>query len=148
MTTITPAQSTGDSSPAKAVTYQYPRHRRNVAHARDALRRQLALWRVNGEVADTAVLLLSELATNAICAKTTPGREILVRFELKGPELRLEVSDASDEKPLPREAGPEEESGRGLALVTALADSWGVAPRLGVGKTVWACLLLAEAATP
>ncbi|WP_263166456.1 ATP-binding protein [Streptomyces sp. SCSIO ZS0520] len=131
----------------KAVSHQYPRHRRNVARARDALRHQLALWQVDGEVTDTAVLLLSELATNALCAKTRPGHEILVRFELNGTELRLEVSDASDEKPTMREAGPEDESGRGLALVTALAESWGVAPRLGVGKTVWARLLVKKAAT-
>ncbi|MFF2653918.1 ATP-binding protein [Streptomyces sp. NPDC058045] len=82
-----------------------------------------------------------------LTARTTPGREIRVRFELSGSELCLEVSDASDEKPQPRQAGPDDESGRGLALVGALADSWGVAPRIGVGKTVWARLALPEAAT-
>ncbi|WP_263168159.1 ATP-binding protein [Streptomyces sp. SCSIO ZS0520] len=131
----------------KAVVHQYPRHRRNVGRARDALRRQLALWKIDGEVADNAVLLLSELTTNAVTAKTTPGREIRVRFELNGPELRLEVSDASDGQPQPRCAGPDDESGRGLALVAALADAWGVAPRTGVGKTVWARLMVSEMPT-
>jgi hypothetical protein len=35
-------------------------------------------------------------------------------------------------------------SGRGLALVDALADRWGVEPRGAVGKTVWALLVLPE----
>ncbi|AJE84487.1 hypothetical protein SLNWT_4111 [Streptomyces albus] len=133
-------------TPAEAVAFQYPRRRPNVGRARQALRRQLALWHVEGEVVDTAVLLLSELVTNAMAAKTAPGREIRVRFELRGKELRLEVADAGDEKPQLRHAGPEDESGRGLALVNALADAWGVAPRLGVGKTVWASLVLPEVA--
>ncbi|MFF2651422.1 ATP-binding protein [Streptomyces sp. NPDC058045] len=144
-----PGRAVPAATPAlsKVVVHQYPRHRRNVGRARDALRHQLALWQVDGEVADTAVLLLSELATNAVTAKTTPGREVKVRFELNDRELRLEVSDASDEKPQPREAGPDDESGRGLALVSALADSWGVSPRIGVGKTVWAALVLSGVAT-
>ncbi|MFF2653916.1 ATP-binding protein [Streptomyces sp. NPDC058045] len=61
----TPALPAEADPGTEAVAYQYPRHRRNVGRAREALRRQLALWHVDGEVADTAVLLLSELATNA-----------------------------------------------------------------------------------
>lgn len=133
---------------SESVAYQFPRHRRNVARARDALRHQLVAWRVDGETADTAVLLLSELVSNAMAAKTAPGREVRVCFELNGPELCLAVEDASDENPRPRTAGPDDESGRGLALVAALADSWGVAPRIGVGKSVWAALLLPQVVTP
>ncbi|MFF2652456.1 ATP-binding protein [Streptomyces sp. NPDC058045] len=145
-TATTPATATAAPTPVpgRAVAHQFPRHRRNVGRARETLRDQLAAWHVDGEVTDTAVLLLSELATNAVAAKAPRDREFRVRFELTGRELCLAVEDASDEKPAPRDAGPDDESGRGLALVSALADSWGVAPRTGVGKTVWARLLLPE----
>ncbi len=134
----------------QAVTHQFPRHRRSVGRAREALRHQLALWDVGGEVVETATLLLSELATNAVNAKTTNGRDIAVRFELTGAEscaeLRLEVSDTSDDQPTLKHAKDDDVSGRGLALVDALADKWGVEPRDVVGKVVWALLTLPEGA--
>ncbi|MFG2647044.1 hypothetical protein [Streptomyces sp. NPDC048436] len=53
----------------------------------------------------------------------------------------LEVSDPRGERlPAMRKAGEEEQFGRGLVLVGVLADEWGVEPRDGVGKTVWAVL--------
>lgn len=132
-----------------SATHRFPRHRRSVGHARAALRHQLAIWHLDAaEVADSAILLLSELTTNAVNAKTTPGREIGVRFELAGSALRLEVSDAGDEQPRPRHATDDDESGRGLALVEALADAWGVEPRDTVGKVVWALLALPEVGMP
>ncbi|MGK5447132.1 ATP-binding protein [Streptomyces radiopugnans] len=52
--------------------------------------------------------------------------------------LRVEVCDAGDDVPRPRGTSPEDESGRGLALVAALSDAWGAYPRpCGVGKAVW-----------
>lgn len=139
---------TAPSAPAQAVTYTFPRHRRSVGRAREALRDQLAIWQVGGEVADCATLLLSELATNAVNARTTNGRRIGVRFELTGAELRLEVSDSGDGKPELRHAEDGDECGRGLALVDALATDWGVNPRDGVGKAVWALLALPDGAVP
>ncbi|MFE9172586.1 ATP-binding protein [Streptomyces kebangsaanensis] len=92
------------------------------------------------EVTETAVLLLSELMTNAYRhAKVSPGREIRARCVLNGDgRLRISVTDANDTLPTPREASPQDETGRGLALVEALADDWGAEPRPGgIGKTVW-----------
>lgn len=130
-------------------THRFPRHRRSVGRARAALRHQLAIWHIDdAELADSAVLLLSELTTNAVNAAATPGREIGVRFELTVAALRLEVSDASDGQPRLRHAAGDDESGRGLALVEALADAWGTEPRDTVGKVVWALLLLPEGGTP
>jgi hypothetical protein len=52
--------------------------------------------------------------------------------------LRLQVKDPSGERPCVRAATADEESGRGLLLVDAFADRWGVeAPSEGGGKTVW-----------
>lgn len=74
----------------------------------------LAIWHIDdAELADSAVLLLSELTTNAVNAAATPGREIGVRFELTVAALRLEVSDASDGQPRLRHAAGDDESGRG-----------------------------------
>ncbi|WP_329274659.1 ATP-binding protein [Streptomyces sp. NBC_01451] len=129
--------------------YRFPRHRRSVGRARAALRHQLAIWHIDdAELADSAVLLLSELTTNAVNAPTAPGRVIAVRFELAGAALRLEVSDVSDGQPRLRHAAGDDESGRGLALVEALADAWGTEPRDTVGKVVWARLVLPEGGTP
>ncbi|MFZ4236535.1 ATP-binding protein [Streptomyces murinus] len=132
----------------RTATYQFPRHRRNVGRARATLRQELAIWCVDAEIAYVATLLLSELVANAVNARTPRGREIRVRFELSDLELRVEVADASDDQPVPRHAKDDDESGRGLALVEALADRWGVEPRSPVGKVVWAVLTLPEGIAP
>ncbi|MET7903945.1 ATP-binding protein [Streptomyces sp. NPDC005355] len=49
----------------------------------------------------------------------------------------MEVSDPREGRPGIAEATPDDESGRGLAIVDALAEAWGVRERI-VGKTVWA----------
>ncbi|MDX3385339.1 ATP-binding protein [Streptomyces niveiscabiei] len=126
----------------QTTSHQYPRLHRTVPLARDDLRRQLARWRIGGELADNAELLLSELVTNAVNAKTLPGREILVEVALTERELRIEVADASDEQPELRHAGALDEGGRGLVLVDALATEWGTGARDGVGKVVWVTLNL------
>lgn len=54
------------------------------------------------------------------------------------PCLRVAVSDANGRLPEPRQAAPDDESGRGLTLVAVLADDWGAVRRDGgIGKTVW-----------
>ncbi|MEU4885792.1 MULTISPECIES: ATP-binding protein [Streptomyces] len=128
------------------VETRFPRHPRSVGRARAVLRTQLSAWGVEGDAADSAELLISELMTNAVRHARVPhGREIETRFALTGRLLRLEVSDASDRLPVPAQAGAEAEGGRGLALVAALAHDWGVRPREGVGKCVWALLELTGA---
>lgn len=92
------------------------------------------------------MLLLSELMTNAYHhAKVSPGREIWARCAVDDDRLRISVADADDTLPEPRCAAQGDESGRGLSLVTALADTWGAVPRpYGIGKTVWFELSLVE----
>ena len=124
--------------------WQLPHNPRSAEHARALLRLQLTDWKIVGEIADTAELLLSELVTNSIRhARTPPGREIGLRFATYDGRLRVEVADASNHRPQPRETAPEDEGGRGLALVQALAERWGCCPRLhGIGKATWAELAL------
>ncbi|MFI9826750.1 ATP-binding protein [Streptomyces sp. NPDC051913] len=139
--------------PEEAVEWQLPRHPRSVGRSRARLREQAADWKLPDDVTDTAVLLLSELMTNAYRhARVSPGREIRTRCTLEddGRRLRVSVTDASDTMPTFRNPSPEDESGRGLILVTLLADEWGTEPRPnGLGKTIWFTLDLdLDATTP
>jgi anti-sigma regulatory factor (Ser/Thr protein kinase) len=110
-----------------------------VSRARTLLREQATSWKLPEEVTETAVLLLSELMTNAYRhAKVPPGREIWARCALNDDCVRVWVTDANDTLPAPRNASPDDESGRGLALIATLADNWGAIPReTGIGKAVW-----------
>ncbi|WP_105974411.1 ATP-binding protein [Streptomyces geranii] len=125
-------------------TWQLPHTPRTAPRARALLRSQLTAWKIDAEVAETAELLLSELVTNSLRhASTPPGREIGVRIATYDGRLRVEVADANNCRPTPRQAGPDDEGGRGLTLVQALADRWGCCPRPhGIGKATWAELPL------
>ncbi|MCP9944740.1 ATP-binding protein [Streptomyces somaliensis] len=95
------------------------------------------------ETNECASLVVAELAANAVTHGRVPGRDILLRLVRADGRLRIEVSDTRGERrpvTAPVAAGTEE-SGRGLLIVGALAETWGVTPRTGApGKTVWAVL--------
>lgn len=98
------------------------------------------LARVEGgeRFADAGRLLLSELVLNAVRHGTRRDQLVWVRLEVDCVRLVIEVHDASRAEPVMREAGLEEEHGRGLVLVNALAQEWGCRPRpVGFGKIVW-----------
>jgi anti-sigma regulatory factor (Ser/Thr protein kinase) len=105
---------------------------------RRVVRAVLTHWR-RPHLADTAELLLTELVTNAL--RHAHGRDIGVRILVRDDHLVIEVIDGSPLVPVPRCAGPDDESGRGLFLVEALADTWGVSPD---GTTTWCTLPLTE----
>lgn len=84
-------------------------------------------------VSDTVALLVSEVATNAL---VHGSGEVHVNVSTAGAVVRVEVDDDGGGLPMRRQAGPDAEGGRGLALVDALATSWGVQPT-ALGKTVW-----------
>ncbi|MEU7461568.1 MULTISPECIES: ATP-binding protein [Streptomyces] len=110
---------------------------------------QLDAWGVpySSEVSGNAAVIVAELASNAVAHGRVRGRDFELTLILAGPTLRIAVSDARGER-LPRVTGapqlPETEAGRGLLLVAALADRWGVEPRQHIGKTVWAEYTLNE----
>ncbi|MFE3516249.1 ATP-binding protein [Streptomyces sp. NPDC059166] len=105
---------------------------------------QLDRWgvRPGSAVSDRAALVVAELAANAVTHGRVPGRDFELSLVLPHADvLRIEVSDARGERrpPAPGDLGtpcPEDEHGRGLLLVEALADRWTVRERLPVGKTV------------
>ena len=85
------------------------------------------------QLCDTLALLVSEVATNALVHGTG---DVQVRVVARGEVLRVEVADDSPTMPVPRQAAPLEEGGRGLALVESLSRAWGV-ERVDGGKIVW-----------
>lgn len=87
-------------------------------------------WR---DQVDTAVLLVSELVTNAVRHARGPFG-LVVRFADDAVEFCVE--DGDPQVPVARRAGPLDESGRGFVLVGALADDWGVRSAPG-GKATW-----------
>ncbi|MFG2513257.1 ATP-binding protein [Streptomyces sp. NPDC048584] len=106
----------------------------------------------DGPLAETLILLVSELVTNAV---VHTGCAAVVRLSLPGvgPDaeasgpasgtgtgeegvVRLEVADRSGRAPVPRCVDGEATGGRGLALVDGLADRWGWSAE-GAGKRIW-----------
>lgn len=104
-----------------------------AAVARRFVENTLAGWDVAVDHA-AAVLLASELVTNAIVHARTPA-VLTVRYE--SPTVTIEVQDDSVKAPADLFASSVEEYGRGVHLVAKMADSWGVRRIRGSGKVVW-----------
>jgi len=93
------------------------------------------------EIVDRVALMVSELATNAI---RHGGTDFEMRIKRTNDELSVEIEDSGDGAPVVRHARPRDASGRGLHIVEALSDAWGVRnANRGAGKTVWFTLSLA-----
>ncbi|WP_223189975.1 MULTISPECIES: ATP-binding protein [unclassified Streptomyces] len=116
------------------LSVEYDPRPRAVREARAAVRRQLEGWGLaeRQDVLDTAELLVSELATNALLHSASRFR--LTLFAAHG-VLRCEVQDHGRRTPQVLDAGASE-SGRGMFLVNALAQRWGC-QQDGPRKTVW-----------
>ncbi len=103
-----------------------------VRRARSLTRKTLEIWGLD-ELADIAELLVSELVTNAI--RHSHANKVELRL-LKAGALLCEVTDDDHSMPVLTTSGEDQESGRGLALVSQLAARWGTSRRAN-GKTVW-----------
>src|SRR4051794_5466806 len=87
-----------------------------------------------------AALLVSELATNVIRHAGTP---FFLSADVGLRSLRVEVADGVPDLPVIRHPEPSEPEGRGMMLVSELADDWGAEP-MPDGKLVWFELSLVE----
>ncbi|MET9545791.1 ATP-binding protein [Streptomyces sp. NPDC006627] len=112
-----------------------------VGRARRWARSRLAGSGIEADepVAETLILLISELVTNAVVHTGCPA---VLRMLLPGvPDdapatVRVEVADRSARPPRQRHAEGDDTNGRGLELVDGLADRWGWQPE-GGGKSIW-----------
>ncbi|MER5855887.1 SpoIIE family protein phosphatase [Streptomyces sp. NPDC059688] len=109
-----------------------------VRHARRFTRRTLRAWGVERDTLDAALLVVSELVTNALVHTGGPVR---LDMSLVNHRLRLAVADSSPRSPMkPASIGWEATGGRGILLVEAVSAAWGTIPVSG-GKQVWADLV-------
>jgi anti-sigma regulatory factor (Ser/Thr protein kinase) len=107
----------------------------SVRLARQATRAVLTAWQL-GYVEENALLIVSELATNAV--RHARGTDLIALDLLAArTSLRIEVLDTDRSWPQPRVPDGFDESGFGFVLVDALAGEWGVRETEG-GKAVWA----------
>jgi anti-sigma regulatory factor (Ser/Thr protein kinase) len=103
-------------------------------------------------VNETLTLITAELTANAVQHGHVPGRDFHLRLALTEGMVRVEVTDTRTENQPPTSPPVTDslsESGRGLLLVAALSDDWGVTPRHAApGKTVWAELRVQQQGHP
>ena len=109
-------------------------HPSAVREARSFLRRTLVAAAVADDVIDTILLLASEVVTNAVIHARTTSELRVIRTATV---VRVEVADSSVLVPEMRVFDFESASGRGLAIVQAVASRWGVDQLSEAGKLVW-----------
>lgn len=125
---------------------------RSVAAARAFVRDTLQGWGF-GDVVDDAVVLTSELVTNAVVHAGTAAEVVCLR---SGDGVRIEVSDRYPEREIPLQSSgvamgsPDREGGRGLQLCAALATRWGVeySPRTSTSGSGSTCPSARSAPAP
>ncbi|WP_239395214.1 ATP-binding protein, partial [Frankia sp. CiP3] len=105
----------------------------SVRDARQAAAAALASWRIPPKRAADVVLAVSELVTNAVLHGEVP---MDLRLRPAGHELILDVRDAASTLPQRLRATADDEHGRGVHLVSLIADRWG-ARNTDDGKSVW-----------
>lgn len=102
-----------------------------------AAARRFAVEQTEGlpaELRQTVELCVSELATNSVLHAATSFSVTVFRDG----DVCIEVSDDGTGQATPRVPSEREAHGRGLQIVRALADDWGVAAHTSrPGKTVW-----------
>ncbi|MFE9613198.1 ATP-binding protein [Streptomyces sp. NPDC006012] len=123
--------------------YDFPGDDHAPAKARHRVREALNAWRVPEDAVETAVLLVSELTTNAVQHTRSPRIEL--ELFRRQDEVEMAVQDDGPRPVAPlrnllTQAGDTwDEDGRGLGIVHRLASRWGAAAA-GTGLKVWAAI--------
>lgn len=125
--------------------FRLPAHGASVSAARNRITERLHAWGVGESVYEDAALIVSELFTNALVH--TDSTEITCQLRTTAQTVYLAITDQGHGPTGPRVREPDAESGRGLILVSALAQLWGVNTEHDCGRTVWAILPCGECST-
>jgi DNA-binding NarL/FixJ family response regulator len=126
-----------------SATERFPADLKSARTARRFVARVLEEWGCD-ELQDSAALLVSELVTNAVVHAQS---SVEMAMHLRPNRVRIEVIDTAREHVRRRDAADDEQSGRGMALIEALAVAWGIDTLLS-GKSVWFEIERPEAAAP
>ncbi|TWV55626.1 ATP-binding protein [Streptomyces misionensis] len=131
----------GSEHPVSTASFDLAARPTAVGAARRVVRELLAAWGIPEGVRDDALLVTSELVTNALVH--AGGNRITCRLDGTAERIRIEVEDeAGDEDvalPVACRPGPDDQHGRGLLLVDAVSRGWGVAfPPGRPARVVWA----------
>ncbi|MFE4867932.1 ATP-binding protein [Streptomyces sp. NPDC056682] len=106
-----------------------------IGQVRRIVSAQLRYWHLDPLI-DHAALGVTELLTN-VHRHAKPDKMCTVEIELQLDRLTISVHDHDPRLPAVRDAGALATHGRGLALIAAFSESWGVRPLGESGKTVW-----------
>ncbi len=119
----------GDEHPHRAGVFALPAAPASVGMARRDVREWLTEWGIDPETRDNAILVTSELVTNALTH--TASEWIVCRVHVAEERLHIEVEDQHRGWSLPaqRRPGPDDQGGRGLLLVGALSSDWALRHR-------------------
>ncbi|WP_405463278.1 ATP-binding protein [Streptomyces jietaisiensis] len=129
--------------------FTVPAHASRAAQVRRRVTEHLARLALPEDLSDSVVLATDELFANAVTHTGIRVHDtVTLTVELIRGAVRVMVADPSPVPPLPRTVDDGAESGRGLAIVSVLADAWGIAPAEPgkPGKRVW--FTLARPAAP
>ncbi len=130
-----------DLSPGtEALRYCFalPARPESVAGARQLTRVRLESWKLGGDAYESALLIVSELFTNAVVH--TASTRVVCELRCLGRRLRIAVQDQGHQGGGPRlRRSADDEHGRGLLLVDALSSAWGSRDASDTaGRIVWA----------
>lgn len=111
-----------------------PANLSSPGRARGIVTEALTAWNCREHLTE-AMLVVDELVTNAV---EHAGSDVDLYLSVRDGRLALAVGDSSTRPARLRESAVDDEGGRGLVLVDALADGWGTVPGPDHGKIVWA----------
>ncbi|MFF3331123.1 ATP-binding protein [Streptomyces sp. NPDC002888] len=107
----------------------------SARHIRRIVRSFLDEWGL-ADLSDAVELATTELIANVV--RHVPDRRCTFLLLRQTEGIRVEVTDGGPELPCaPSEVSLEAEGGRGLMLLDAVVDKWGVSPWPSAGKTIW-----------
>ncbi|MFJ2767025.1 ATP-binding protein [Streptomyces sp. NPDC087300] len=123
------------SQPSRHCTVELQALPSRIGQVRRIVSAQLRYWHLDPLI-DQAALGVTELLTN-VHRHAEPDKVCTVEIELMLDRLTVSVHDHDPRLPQLRDAAPFATCGRGLAMVAAVSESWGVRPRGEAGKVVW-----------
>lgn len=130
------------SNPSKHCTVELRAVPSRIGQVRRIVSAQLRHWRLDPLI-DFAALGVTELLSN-VHRHAEPDKRCTVELDLLLNRLTVSVRDHDPREPGVREAGPGDTCGRGLKLIAAFSECWGVRPLESGGKAVWFTLSAPE----